>query len=109
MTHDIVLKRTRDNDRVQVLADPHKPEALERYAAALGKTLRSAQPAPAPQRMLVPEAVPQCSLEHADVASPATEPERVRWQFVVTCVERLAELNPVPWPELPLAPALCAC
>ena len=108
MTHDIVLKRTRDNDRVQVLADPHKPEALARYAAALGKTLRSAQPVPVPQPLLVPDAVPHCSSGHAGTTTPAGEPERVRWQFIVTCVERVADLNPVPWPELPFAPSLCA-
>ena len=34
---------------MQVLADPHNPEALARYAAALGKTLRSAQPVPVSQ------------------------------------------------------------
>lgn len=95
--HDVVLKRSKDLDRVQVLAAPSKPEALERYAAALGKTLRSATPAPPPappaEPILLPP-VPHCSPEQA-----GTNAAKPRWRMVVT-YEPLPEPDLVPWPEL---------
>ena len=104
--HDIVLKRSKDNDQAQVLADPNRPEALVRYATALAKTLKSATPtAPTPSAS-VPAAVPHCSSEHVGAETSAGA-LRMRWQFLVRLEERLADLNAPPWPDLPLAPA-CA-
>ena len=113
--HDVVLKRSKDLDRVQVLAAPGNRAALERYASALGKTLRSATPAAAstpappavpapPSAILVPAAVPHCSSEQA--GTDATKP---RWRMVVTYEPPLPETDLVPWPELGWAPSLPGC
>ncbi len=104
---DATMKRGKHNDRAQVLADPDRPEALVRYAAALGKTLRSAQPVPVLQPILVADAVLHCSPEQAGTAA-GSGPPKTRWQFIAVFSDPWCDPNAAPWPELPLAPALCA-
>lgn len=108
--HDVVLKRAKDNDRVCVLADPTKPAALERYAAALGKKLCSARLAPTPvcPPIVLPAPAPalDCSLEQD--ARPVSVPrvpataDAGGWFYPWD----LPAPNPPPWPELPVAPTL---
>lgn len=102
-SYDVVLKRTKDNDRDRVLADPARPAALDRYAAALGKTLKSAtRVLPPPELLAAPAAAPHCSSQqaapHVPTGAPAAQERPWLWFW------ELPDPNPAPWPDLPAPP-----
>lgn len=105
--HDLVLKRGKHNDRVQVLAAPGNAKALERYAAALGKTVRSAAPLPPPAPIVTlatpPEPIVLPPVPHCSPEKAGTPREKPRWRMVVTYEPPLPKPDLVPWPELPWA------